>query len=126
MAIRDFGGDGMGISSEEYFTADEIREFAYAVCNKTKDYILNYVDMDIDDFFPEVVDAYTEPNTKGSDKVTVTIDDGEYSVTDSIILPFARWNSPNIPQKYIDQLADSIAHGFGDALWSDLNDRTRI
>lgn len=122
---RNFGGDDMSIRSEDYFTAEEIREFADSVCDKTKEYILKYIDMDISDFNPDVVDVYTEPKTTMSDVVTVELDDGEYTVSESIILPFGRWSSPKIPQKYIDNLADKLAKAFGDALWSDMNDITR-
>ena len=124
MAIRDFGGDGMGINPTDYFTAEEIREFAYNVCEKSKDYILNYVDMDLEDFNPDVSDCWTEPKTVGSDLVTIMVDDGEYTVTGSIVLPFAKWKSPNIPQKYVDTLAKQIAARFGEALAADMMDAT--
>lgn len=122
---RNFGGDDMSINSEDYFTAEDIREFADVVCEKTKDFILKYIDMSLDDFNPDVTDAYAEPKSNMSDIVTVELDDGEYTVSESIVLPFGKWSSPKIPQKYIDELADKLAKAFGDALWSDMNDITR-
>ena len=124
MAIRDFGGDFMNVHSDAYFTGEEIREFADAVCEKTKDYILKYIDMDIDDYAPTVVDTWCTPISSGSDRVSVTLEDGEYTVIEEIVLPFARWKSPKIPQKYIDKLADQLARAFGDELWLDMDDVT--